>query len=96
MHPFSVTFLQLNYIGSLRTAITLGDLKFNGLTFIECLEALTLNGRVVNEYVLAIICSDEAITLLSVEPFDLTCCHSLFVSPILCTPSPIFNHAIIE
>ena len=78
MHSFfSVTFLQLNYIGSLRTAITLGDLKFNGLTFIECLEALTLNGRVVNEYVLAIICCDEAITLLSVEPFDLTCCHSL-------------------
>lgn len=74
--------LELNDVGSLRSAVTLCNIKADSLTLIQSLESFTLNCGIMYEDIIAVICCDEAIALFSVEPFYLTCCHNTSESPI--------------
>lgn len=84
---------ELDDVGSLRSAVTLCNIKADCLTFIQSLESFTLNCGIMYEDIIAVICCDEAIALFSVEPFYLTCCHNTFESPIymICIPALSFS-----
>jgi hypothetical protein len=49
---------------------TLGNFKFNSLTFVQRFVAVSLNGRKVNENVLARLALDEPKALAGIEPLD--------------------------
>jgi hypothetical protein len=51
--------------------------ELDRVTFLQGLEAFTLNGRVMNEYIRSAILADEAVTLSIVKPFhfSLKSCH---------------------
>jgi hypothetical protein len=74
---FSVNRLILKFY-DVDGVVTLGagcDFKFHFLAFVEGLEAIALDGRVVDEYVAAALALDETIALGCIEPlyfsFDL-------------------------
>jgi hypothetical protein len=64
--------LELYDIRSLQTLGALLDGEFHLLAFFEVLEALTLNGRKVDEDIRTTIASDEAVAFRTIEPFDRT------------------------
>jgi len=64
--------LHLHHIFCLRSLGTLGYLKLNFLTLFESLEAVALNGAVVNEDVRRAWLFDETVSLRIVKPLDLT------------------------
>src|SRR4029453_14888300 len=47
-----------------------GDLELDGLALVECLVAVALDGREVDEDVVAAVAGDEAVALLVAEPLD--------------------------
>jgi hypothetical protein len=49
---------------------TLGNLKFHRLTFVQRFVAVSLNGRKVNENVLAGLALNEPVALAGIEPLD--------------------------
>src|SRR5207253_2693667 len=59
-------------LGALRS---LHHLELDALVLIEGLVAVGLDGRVVDEHVLATVLGDEAVALLVVEPLHDTLCH---------------------
>jgi|ERR1700679_2926394 hypothetical protein len=59
---------SLQYIGRLRTLLTLGNLKFHFVTLLKALITLGCDGTVVNKNVGTIRSSDEPITFCIVEP----------------------------
>ena len=61
--------LQLDDVGSLRTARTFHDIELHILAFIEGLETFALDSGEMYEYVIAILTCDKTKTLVSVEPF---------------------------
>jgi hypothetical protein len=60
------------HIGRLRTLGTLGNFTFNFIPLLQGFESFALNGRKVDEYVLSVFRCYEPITLLLIEPFNLT------------------------
>ena len=55
------------------------NLKLDGFTFVQGFEALSLNGSVVNEHILAGILGNETKTFFVVEPLDFTTGHNFFL-----------------
>ena len=64
--------LLLDNIGSLHAALTFCQVKIDSLSFIERLEAISLDCGIMYEYVLSILTGDEAITFFCVEPLNCT------------------------
>jgi hypothetical protein len=62
--------LAHNNVGCLRTLRTLLDLEFDLLAFFKIPEAVSLDGRIVNEDVLAALAGDEAVAFATIEPLD--------------------------
>ena len=62
---------------TLRAALAAGaDLELDGLTFLECrVDAVVCDVRAVDEQVVALFPSDEAVALARVEPLDGSGCH---------------------
>src|SRR5207245_757378 len=54
-------------------------LEFDGLAFLQRAVAATLNGREVDEDVLATLELDETVPFAVVEPFDTTSCHEPYL-----------------
>src|ERR671918_2507466 len=63
---------DLDDLGRLQTLRTLGHLELNCVPLGEALEAVTLDRRVVDEEVLALLPRDEPVALGVVEPLDFT------------------------
>jgi hypothetical protein len=74
-------FLKLFYPDCCRAFGALFHIKADSLTFFKGLETLTLNGRVVNKDIFAVISRDESITLACIEP--LHCAFRHFTAPLL-------------
>lgn len=70
-----IAILQLYDVRSLRTAVALCYVEAYSLSFVKSLEAFTLNSGIMNKDVCSVVSSDESITLFSIEPFNLACCH---------------------
>ena len=64
--------LHLHHIFCLRSFRALGHLKLNFLALFESLEAVALDGAIVNKDVRRAWLFDETITLRIVKPLDLT------------------------
>ena len=72
---FFVSVSQLvddNYVAGLKTLGALFNSELDLLTFLQILETLALNGREVDEDIIAAIASEEAVALRSIEPHDCT------------------------
>src|SRR5438093_7575965 len=67
--------LDLANVGRLKPLRAPRHVELQGLTLGEGLEAIALNGRVMNEHVLAAFLRDEAEPLRLVEPLHSTTCH---------------------
>src|SRR5262249_39950336 len=63
-------------VGGLQPLGPLGDLELHLVTLRQTLEALGLDGAVVDEDILPALDLDEAIPLRVVEPLDRTLCHT--------------------
>src|SRR5690349_9694333 len=73
----------------LRTLLALDDLEGHPLPLVEALVPVHLDGRVVDEDVLAAVDGDEAEALLGVEPLHGALCHARsHVSCLRTTPPP--------
>jgi len=71
--------LQLDYILGLEAFGALRDAEFDLIPFVQGLEAGSLDGRVMNEDVIAGFAADESIAFFVVEPLYCTLfCHSSF------------------
>src|SRR5436309_10542362 len=68
--------LNLADVRCLKTLWAAGHLELDPVTFGQGLEALGLDGAVVDEDVLAAFLRDEPVTLRIVEPLHLSLCHS--------------------
>src|SRR5262249_54850827 len=68
--------LDLPDVGGLQALGAASDLEFDGVTLGQGLEALGLDGGVVNEDVLSTILRDESVPLGLVEPLDSSVCHA--------------------
>jgi len=64
--------LDNNHVAGLETLGALFNSELNLLAFLQVLETLALNGREVDEDIIAAIASEEAVALRSVEPLDCT------------------------
>ena len=62
--------LNFDNVSCLRTASALNDVELNALAFFKSLITVHLNRGEMYEHVAALFCLDEAITLLSVKPFN--------------------------
>jgi hypothetical protein len=58
------------YVGSLRAFLTLDNLEFDLVAFLQALVSLNCNCAVVNEDIRAVIPADEPVSLRIVEPLD--------------------------
>src|SRR5262245_28180015 len=65
--------LDLGNVAGLRALGTVNDFELHCLTFFERPEAVTLDGRVVNEDIAASVALDEAVPFGVFEPLDLAC-----------------------
>src|ERR1700704_2918930 len=65
-----------DYLVGLRAPVALGDLELDPLTLFEGAVAIRLDRREVDEYVLATVDGDEAVSLVRVEPLDGALSHS--------------------
>jgi hypothetical protein len=72
--------LQRLYVLRLPALGALDDVELNGLTFLEAAEAPRLDGRVVNEYVFAVLAADEAVALRVIEPLNCSLFHCVACS----------------
>ncbi len=68
--------LDLPNVGCLKTLWTASHFEFDPITFREALEPLSLNGAVMDKYVLAALLRDKAIPLCVVEPLYLSLSHT--------------------
>src|SRR5208283_3912506 len=65
-----LALLHLHHIRSLRPFLTINDLKFDHVAFLQALVALGSQSAVVHEHVRAILPADKAKAFRIVEPFD--------------------------
>jgi hypothetical protein len=67
----SARLRQLDDIQRLESLVGLGDLKFDAVALVECLEAFSPDDGKVNENILStLILRNEAKALFIIEPFD--------------------------
>src|SRR4029450_7842453 len=71
-----VGLLDLPDVGCLKTLRTASHFELDPVTFSEALEALGLDGAVVDENLLAALLCDEPVTLRIVEPLHLSLSHT--------------------
>ena len=64
---------------SFQTFGAFDNLKLDGFPFVQGFEALTLNGGVMNEHILAGILGNETKTFFVVEPLDFAAGHNIFL-----------------
>ena len=64
---------------SLQTFGAFDNLKLDGFAFVQGFEALSLNGGVMNEHILAGILGNETKSFLVVEPLDFATGHNFFL-----------------
>src|ERR1035438_6522167 len=75
-----VRVLELLDVRGLGALLALGHFEADALVLVQCTEAATLDGGVVDEEVsAALVGGDEAEALLGVEPLDGTLCHDCFL-----------------
>ena len=60
---------RLDNVCGLRAACALDDVEFDILTLIERLEPFILDRREVDEHIVAVLASDESVSLFCAEPF---------------------------
>jgi hypothetical protein len=65
----------------LRPLLPLNDIELNRVTSLQRLEALTLDGRVMNEDISSAVLADEAVSLAIVEPLYPTLKSSQLLPP---------------
>ena len=63
--------LEADYTVRLRTFLTLDDIELDLIAFFQCLIAVQLYRRIVDEHIRPVIASDESVSLGVVEPLDL-------------------------
>jgi hypothetical protein len=63
------------YVLGLPALRSLNYVELNGLTFLEAAETACLDGRVVNEYVFAVLTANEAVALRVIEPLNCSLFH---------------------
>src|SRR5687767_12787930 len=68
--------LDLPDVGCLQTLRAAGHFELNPVTLGEALEAVRLDGGVVDEHVFATLLRDEPVALGVVEPLHLSLCHT--------------------
>ena len=68
--------LGLADVGGLQTLRALRDFELHLVAFGQALEALRLDGAVVDEDILTTLYLDEAVTLRIVESLDRALCHT--------------------
>lgn len=61
-----------NLVG-LRALLSLDNVEFHLVTFLQTFVPIDLDGAVVHEDVRAVVPSDESVPFRIVEPFDFTC-----------------------
>lgn len=62
-------FLQFSYVSCLQTLVTIDDIEFYCVAFIEGFKAVTLNGTVMYKHIIAVFPLNEAKTLFLIKPF---------------------------
>jgi hypothetical protein len=65
-----LSWLQRSDLGGLQALGSLFDSELDPLAFVQGAEPPSLDGRIMDEYVLSDLTGDEAIPLARVEPFD--------------------------
>ena len=73
-----------SYLVCLRSLGSLDDVEFDFIAFFEALIAFALDGCVVNEYVGALIATEETVPFSVVEPLD-SSFQSFHAGPSFCT-----------
>jgi len=84
--PVFFIILRCCYVGCLHPLLAFDDLKGNPLALFECPEPLLVDGRMVHEYILAVVSSDETIPFFPVKPLYCSLCHVQYLSCILPLP----------
>jgi len=69
------TNLDLLYVCGLQTLRSLLDIELNLVTLVQGTVAITTDRLKMDEYVFAVLTSDKAKTLGSIEPFDCSFFH---------------------
>jgi hypothetical protein len=72
----------------LRAFGALSDFEFNLISLFQGFEPLSLNGRVMDEYILSTFHFDKSKTLLIIEPLDSTFCHYTLLENPICKLHP--------
>jgi len=67
--------LERLYVSRLPALGTLHYVKLNGLTFLQALETVRIDSRVMHEDILAVLTRDEAEALRVIEPLHSTLFH---------------------
>jgi len=73
------TTLYAGYVGCLQAFWTLDYFKINRITFSKGLEAIAVDGREVNEYILATFLLQKTKPLAVIEPLNPALCHTLLL-----------------
>lgn len=68
-------FLQLCYVNSLRTLLTLNDVILYSSAFFKRFESFHVQSGVMYEYIMTSFIRNESIALLVVKPFNCTFVH---------------------
>jgi hypothetical protein len=74
-----VVGVQLTHFVGLRTFLSLDDLEFNVVAFLQSLVAIRCDCTIVNEDISSIVPTDETESLSVVEPLDLTFQRQFFL-----------------
>ncbi len=70
---------RCDYAGCSQAFRTLRDGKLNTLSFVERLVSVGLDGRVVNEHIVATFPGDEPVALRRVKPLNSSCFSQCFL-----------------
>jgi hypothetical protein len=62
----------------------LNDVELHCLTFLQTLEAIRIDGRVMHEYILPVLAGDEAVALCVVKPLHSTLFHLMLIPGVNC------------
>jgi hypothetical protein len=64
--------LQFHHVRCLRTTVALCDFELNRLAFFQGFEAVALDCREVNEYIVAVLYGDKTVAFFCVKPLNCT------------------------
>jgi hypothetical protein len=74
-HELALELLYRLYVLGLPALRSFDYVELNGLTFLQAAESAGLDGRVVNEYVFAVLTADEAVALRVIKPLYCSLFH---------------------